>query len=81
MKLDYLETIGWYGVFAILTAYILVSFQIIQSNTVIFQVLNFTGAIAIIVDAYNDKNYQPVVLNIIWAVIAFLALLRLLPIM
>jgi hypothetical protein len=36
-----------------------------------------TGAIGIVIDALDDKNYQPVVLNAIWAIIAVVVLIRL----
>lgn len=76
MQRDYAEILGWYGVGAILVAYGLVSFGFTTVNNSFFQLLNLTGAIGIVIDAYRDKNYQPVVLNLVWATIAILALLK-----
>lgn len=71
-----IELLGWYGVSAIVTAYILVSFEIVAANSWQYQLLNLTGALGIIVDAVSKNDRQPAVLNIFWAVIALFALAR-----
>lgn len=70
-----IEIIGWYGTVAIVLAYILVSFSILASDNISYQFLNFTGAVGIIIVSVVKRVYQPAVLNIIWAVIALVALL------
>jgi hypothetical protein len=71
------EMCGWYGVVALLGAYALLSFNILGSEDILFQILNTTGAIGIVIDALHQKNWQPAVLNIVWAIIGFVALARL----
>lgn len=71
------EIIGWYGAIAILLAYILVSFEFITASGAIFQLLNLTGAIGIIIISIYKNVVQSVVLNIFWAGIAIVAILRL----
>ncbi len=78
MKNIITEILGWYGVIAIVGAYMLLSFDFVGSNSVVFQVLNLTGAIGIVVDAIEDRNIQPAVLNIIWALVALIALVKIL---
>ncbi len=78
MKNTITEILGWYGVVAIVGAYILLSFNFVSSNSLIFQLLNLTGAIGIVVDALEDRNIQPAVLNIIWALVALIALVKIL---
>lgn len=73
----FLEIFGWYGAVAIVGAYALVSLSVIQSNGVLYQLLNFTGAIGIVAVSLTKKAYQPATLNIIWTVIAAIALLKL----
>jgi hypothetical protein len=68
--------VGWYGAAAILGAYILLSFHVLAPDSFWYQGLNATGAIAIVIDAWKDHNYQPVVLNLVWAGIAIAALVR-----
>jgi hypothetical protein len=72
------EALGWYGVVAIVLAYVLLSFGIIPADNVWYQALNLTGAIGIVIDALNQKNYQPAVLNVIWAGVALIALVNIL---
>ena len=70
MKRKIINIFGWYGVAAILGAYALLNFGILEARSIIYQLLNLTGAIGVGVDALNDKDWQPVVLNLVWAVIA-----------
>ena len=74
MKTKFLSWFGWYGVIAILAAYALMSFKIIQSDGLFYQLLNLTGAIGIATEAASKKDTQPVVLNIVWAIIALVAI-------
>ncbi len=76
MKNKITEILGWYGVIAIVLAYILSNFELISTKDVIYQILNLTGAMGIVFDALDDKDYQPVVLNIIWAVVALVAIVK-----
>lgn len=73
-KKIYMEIVGWYGAFAILLAYALVSFKMIEADSAIYQLLNLTGAIGIIIVSVIGRVYQPAVLNAFWAVIAIVAL-------
>ena len=72
------EVVGWYGIGAILLAYTLVSFEAISASGVIFQLLNLTGAIGVIIIALHKNVMQSVALNIFWAGVAVVALLRML---
>ncbi|MDO8529368.1 MAG: hypothetical protein Q7S18_01740 [bacterium] len=70
------EIVGWYGTIAIVSAYALLSFGIINSDSSLYQILNATGALGIVVISFKKKAYQPGVLNIIWTVIAVIALIK-----
>ncbi len=76
MKKYITEIVGWYGVVAILSAYALMSLGILSSHNIYYQLLNLSGALGIVYDSFKDKDYQPVVLNIIWAVIALIAIVN-----
>ena len=71
-----IEIIGWYGVVALIIAYGLISFSLLKSSDFVYQFLNLTGAIGIIVDTFSKRDYQPTAVNIVWAIIAFIALLK-----
>lgn len=76
MKLA-LEIAGWYGVIAILAAYGLVSFNIVSANGTVYQLLNLTGGGSIALISVRKRAYQPATLNIAWAAIALLAIVKL----
>lgn len=42
------EIFGWYGTVAIVTAYALVSFGLLSATTLLYLVLNATGALGIV---------------------------------
>lgn len=70
------EIVGWYGAVAIVAAYFLISFGLIGAESIIYQILNFTGAISIVLISFYKKAYQPAALNLIWTIIAVIALLK-----
>jgi hypothetical protein len=70
--------LGWIGTFLIILAYGLVSFSILQSNSLIYQLMNLFGALGLLIDTYYKKDTPPEVLNIIWSVIAVAAIIKIL---
>ncbi len=76
MKIQSVNIIGWYGVFAIFIAYMLVNFGLLTITNQWYLLLNLTGALAILVETWAKRDYQPAVLNILWALVALVALIR-----
>lgn len=77
MSKKWIEIVGWYGVITILLAYLLNNFNILNTSNPIYSFLNLTGALGIMLDAWKQKNYQPVILNIVWASVALITLIKL----
>ena len=73
-----IEIVGWYGTAAIVGAYALVSFSVLAPSSIWYQLLTATGAIGIVVASFAKRAYQPVVVNVIWTVIAILAIISIL---
>ena len=71
------EIAGWYGTGAIVLTYILVSFNIVPAGGGAYQLLNLTGAVGIIIIAAVKRVRQPLILNLFWAAIALVALIKL----
>lgn len=71
------EIIGWYGTVAILLAYALVSFGVIDAHNLWYQIFNVTGAGGIAYLSFIKRAYQPAVLNVVWALIALVAIAKL----
>lgn len=76
MKKTLIEIFGWYGTIAIILAYGLVSFSVLPSNSIWYQILNGTGAIGILTDAFYKRDLQPAILNTIWAIVALIAIIN-----
>ena len=70
------EVVGWYGTVAIVLGYALVSFGTISADSWIFQALNLSGALGIIVISLVKRVRQSVALNLFWGTIALIALVR-----
>lgn len=70
------EIAGWYGAAAILTAYALISFDTISSDGLLFQILNLTGALGIIIISTYKRIKQTIFLNIIWSIVALVAIIN-----
>lgn len=71
-----IETLGWIGSIEILMAYGLISFQKLKTDSVIFQALNFTGGIFLIVNSIYHEAYPFTFINSIWVIIALPALVK-----
>jgi hypothetical protein len=69
------ESLGWYGVAAILAAYAGANFGWMSVHSPLYLILNLTGSLGIAIDAYAQKNWQPVVLNAVWFLIAGIGIL------
>lgn len=78
MPNKFLELFGWYGTCAIVLAYALNSFGIIDSGSLTYQLLNLTGALGIVAISFHKKNYQPGVLNVVWFLVALIAIVNIL---
>lgn len=77
-KKTLIEIVGWYGAFAILLAYALVSFKVIPISSYPYQLLNLTGAAGIAIISIGKKAKQPAFLNVTWVIIASIAIIGLL---
>jgi len=72
------EIIGWYGMAAILVAYFLNVWGVLSADSWIFLLLNLTGALGIVLISVQKKVWQTAGLNAVWAVIALVAIVRIL---
>jgi hypothetical protein len=54
------------------------SFGVLSTSSLVYQLLNLTGAFGIVYISLKKKAYQPGVLNIIWVVIALIAIINIL---
>ena len=72
------QIIGWYGVFAILFAYAGSTLDMVQSDSLLYLLLNSSGALALIIQSAVIKNWQVIVLNVVWLLVACIGLTQVL---
>lgn len=66
----WIEAGSWYGVVVILIAYMGVSFDFFKPTDLLPIFFNISGSFFMLLDAWKDRNWQPVVTNIVWIGIA-----------
>ncbi|MFZ1360565.1 MAG: hypothetical protein WAS27_00835 [Candidatus Saccharimonadales bacterium] len=72
------ELFGWIGTLLILGSYGLLSFGIVDGNSILYHTFVLIGAIGVALISYYKQAYQPLVLNGIFALLASFAIIRLL---
>ena len=70
------DIVGWFGVLLILFAFALTTFEIIDAKNIAYGLLNFVGALGIMTSSYAKKDFQPVILNIVWLLVATIGIIR-----
>lgn len=73
MKLT-VDLIGWTGAGLLLLAYGMVSFKKLQADSGRYQLLNVLGSCCLMVNTAYYRAYPSSVVNVIWIMIAILAL-------
>jgi hypothetical protein len=67
--------VGWIGTFLIVLAYYLISSKKVTGDSRNYQLMNFFGALGIVVNTYTQKVWPAMALNVIWAFIAIKTLM------
>lgn len=76
MNKTIVNDIGWIGVGLILLAYLLNSLGVLNAADNSYLLLNIIGSVFVGYEAFKKKDRQPMALNIVWALIAVVALFR-----
>lgn len=71
-----LDGIGWIGVAMIVGAFLAVTMGWIRTEDLVYGILNAFGALAIIASSYIKRDFQPVILNVVWLLIAIFGIFR-----
>lgn len=69
-----IDILGWIGSVEVIAAYGLNSYQKIKSDSLIFQLLNLTGAIFLIINSIYKEAYPFTFINTVWSIIAIVAI-------
>jgi hypothetical protein len=71
-----IEIIGWIGTLSIVLAYFLLSNNTLQSSSRRYQLLNLFGAICVGINAFYNRAYPSLGLEIVWGLIAASTLVK-----
>lgn len=70
------EILGWAGVVFVVGSYGLLATGVLDGSSALYHSLVFIGALGVALVSYKKHDYQPAVLNTIFAVFALIALAR-----
>ena len=71
-----IDVVGWCGALVVLLAYALVSIRRVEGDSVLFQVLNISGAALLLANTFYWGAYPSAFVNTIWIGIGGYALYR-----
>ena len=71
-----IDIVGWISSVAVVSAYALISLDKLNSRSRVYQVLNLVGSLGLVVNTAYYRAYPSTFVNIVWLVIAALALIR-----
>lgn len=71
-----IDSIGWIGSVEVIAAYGLNSYQKIKSDSLLFQLLNLTGGIFLIINTIYYCAYPSAFINVVWVIIASVAIVQ-----
>ncbi len=70
------ETVGWIGTALIVLAYFLISNAYVGGDSFVYQLMNLSGAVFLGISLSVKKAWPALTLQVIWSVIAILALIN-----
>ena len=70
------DVVGWLGAALLLFAYGFVSFKKLRVDSGYYQLLNVVGSCFLIVNTVYYRAYPSALVNLIWIIIALLAMFR-----
>ncbi|MCB0490720.1 MAG: hypothetical protein R2820_01120 [Cyclobacteriaceae bacterium] len=73
-----IDIIGWIGSVEVILAYGLNSYQKIKSDSLVFQILNVTGAAFLIINTVYYGAFPSAFINVVWVLIAIPAIFKIL---
>lgn len=72
----FFQLFGWLGALGLLVAFFLNSRQLLNSDSKSYQWMNFISAAMLMTNAYHIGSYPFIVINLFWAIVAFIALVK-----
>ncbi len=70
------ELAAWVGCACVLTAFVLLTFGMIQPHEAPYLGLNAVGSLGILAGTIHKRDFPPAVLNAVWLLVAAYGLIR-----
>jgi hypothetical protein len=77
-RLIEVEVLGWFGATCLVAAYLMLSFDILSADSLLYQSLNVVAAAGLIVNGLTHKAIPSVTTNVFWCLIGIIAIIRIL---
>lgn len=74
--MDFIKTIGWFGTAILMVTYLLNIMGVITAQSLSYLILNLVAAIFLGLRVYKDRNFSNVFLEIFWALVAIVGIVR-----
>jgi hypothetical protein len=71
-----IDFLGWTGSIEVILAYVLVSYERLSATSRLYQWLNLTGSIGLLINTVYYGAFPSTVVNIVWLFVALSALYR-----
>jgi hypothetical protein len=71
-----IDTIGWLGSVLVVVAYALNIYKKLNSNSLVYYLLNIVGSGCLIINTIYHRAYPSTVVNVIWILIALIAITK-----
>ncbi len=75
-RVNIVEIAGWLGMIFTLGAYALLSIGILNGDNPVYHLIVFIGALGLAILTFVHKTYQPFIVNVVFMLLAFIALIR-----
>ena len=76
--MDVYSIVGWAGAIIFIVAYLLLSMEKLSTERPLYHFLNAAGAICLVINAIKFDDFPNILVNGVWAIIAFYAVFRIL---
>ncbi len=75
-KANLISLSSWLGACLFVLAYVLLSFDVLSSHSVVYHSINLIGAFFYIPDIFIKKAFSAVFIEIIWGSVATISIIR-----
>ena len=72
------ESVGWVGTAALLGSYTLLSLDIVRGDSLVYHGMMLIGAAGLAVITYYHRTFQPFIVNVVFGILACVAIFRIL---